>query len=165
MNEENDVSRRDTLKLAIAAIGSFIDAALGIPAIAYIVGPVIKNNKSTKWIRIGSTTRIETDTPDLFKVTVDQQTGWITGEEEVALYVLTENGRDCLAMSNVCTHLGCHVRWVADQGEFLCPCHNGVYDKHGYVVSGPPPRPLDAFETKIENGELSILLPAKKRSA
>jgi len=38
---------------------------------------------------------------------------------------------------------------------------NGVFDKRGFVVSGPPPRPLDVFETKIENGELSILLPAK----
>ena len=45
MNEKDDVSRRDTLKLAITAIGGFIGAAFGIPAIAYIVGPAIKTNE------------------------------------------------------------------------------------------------------------------------
>lgn len=164
MNKKRDVSRRDTLKLAISAIGGFIGASLGIPAIAYIVGPAFKNSKSKDWIRVGSITRIETDTPSLFKVTVDQQTGWITVEEEVALYVLTDNGHDYLAMSNVCTHLGCRVRWVSKDERFFCPCHNGIFDKHGYVVSGPPPRPLDVFETKIENGEFYILLPAQTRS-
>jgi len=165
MDTKNKVSRRDVMKIVITAIGGFIGAALGIPAIAYILGPAVKSNKSKDWIQVGSITRIETDSPSLFKVTVEQQTGWITDEEEVAFYVLTENGHDYLAMSNVCTHLGCRVRWVSDKGEFFCPCHNGVFDKRGFVVSGPPPRPLDVFETKIENGELSILLPAKKRLA
>jgi len=165
MNEKDDVSRRDTMKLAITAIGSIIGAVLGFPAIAFIVGPATKTSESTNWIRFGPLSRIETGVPELFKVSVDQTTGWIEDEKEVALYVLTENGRDYLAMSNICTHLGCRTRWIPDQEQFFCPCHNGVFDKHGYVVSGPPPRPLDMFESKIENGELYILLPAISRSA
>jgi len=86
-------------------------------------------------------------------------------EEEVGVYVLTEDGRDYLAMSNICTHLGCRARWIAEREQFFCPCHNGVFDKHGYVVSGPPPRPLDEFETKIEDGNLYIQLPAFKRTS
>ena len=165
MNRQDDVSRRDTLKLAISAIGGFISIALGVPAIAYIVGPAIKTNESTNWIRLGTLSRIELGKPELFKISVDQTTGWIEDEKEVALYVITENGRDYLAMSNICTHLGCRARWIPDQEQFFCPCHNGIFDKHGYVVSGPPPRPLDVFETKIENGEIYILLPAIARSA
>jgi len=165
MGTKDKISRRDAMKMAITAIGGFIGAALGIPAIAYILGPAVKNSKSKDWIHVGSLTRIEPNSPSLFKVTVKQQAGWIINEEDVALYVLTENGHDYLVMSNVCTHLGCRVRWVSGKGEFFCPCHNGVFDKRGYVVSGPPPRPLDVFETRIENGELSILLPAKKRLA
>ena len=165
MNNKDDVSRRDTLKLAISSIIGFIGAAIGVPAIPYIIGPALETKESTNWIRVGSMLRIETGTPELFKVRVDKTTGWIEDEEEVTLYILTENDRDFLAMSNICTHLGCRARWLPDKEQFFCPCHNGVYDKHGYVVSGPPPRPLDTFETKIENGDLSILLPAKKRSA
>lgn len=60
-------------------------------------------------------------------------------------------------MSNVCTHLGCHVRWIADKNKFFCPCHNGVFDKYGNVVSGPPPRPLDRYEVKARDAQLYIL--------
>jgi Rieske Fe-S protein len=46
---------------------------------------------------------------------------------------------------------------VSGQEEFFCPCHNGVFDKDGNVVSGPPPRPLDRFEVKVEDDQLFIL--------
>jgi Rieske Fe-S protein len=76
--------------------------------------------------------------------------------QEHSIFVLTENGRDFIAMSNICTHLGCRVRWLADPEVFLSPCHNGVFDKQGYVVSGPPPRPLDRYEVKVEGDQLYI---------
>jgi Rieske Fe-S protein len=81
-----------------------------------------------------------------------------------ASLLLLSRGDDYLVISNICTHLGYRARWIPDQEQFFCPCHNGVFDKHGYVVSGPLPRPLDMFESKIENGELYILLPTIARS-
>jgi Rieske Fe-S protein len=89
-------------------------------------------------------------------VKVTQQTGWITSEEEISVYVVTQDGREYIALSNICTHLGCRVRWITDQGVFFCPCHNGVFDKVGTVVSGPPPRPLDQYDLKIEDDKLFI---------
>jgi Rieske Fe-S protein len=32
-----------------------------------------------------------------------------------------------------------------------------VFDKDGQVISGPPPRPLDRYEAKVEDGQLYIL--------
>ncbi|HLO34005.1 MAG TPA: ubiquinol-cytochrome c reductase iron-sulfur subunit, partial [Anaerolineales bacterium] len=72
-------------------------------------------------------------------------------------YVLTQDGRDFIAMSNVCTHLGCRVRWIAEKNNFICPCHNGVFDKEGKVLAGPPPRPLNRYQVKVENDQLFIL--------
>jgi menaquinol-cytochrome c reductase iron-sulfur subunit len=164
MEKHEDISRRDAMKTAISLIGGLIGAALGIPAIAYLIGPSLKTNQ-VNWVRVGPLSGIELGTPTLFKPKVARQNGWITEEEEIAVYVLTENGREFLAMSNICTHLGCRARWIPEQGQFFCPCHNGVYDKYGYVISGPPPRPLDEFETKIEDDNLFIQLPAFKRSA
>jgi menaquinol-cytochrome c reductase iron-sulfur subunit len=100
--------------------------------------------------------KIEMDNPTLFKTTVETQTGWISTQEEISAYVLTENGQDFVVLSIVCTHLGCRVRWIAADGKFHCPCHNGVFTKDGTVVSGPPPRPLDRFENKVEGGVLYI---------
>jgi menaquinol-cytochrome c reductase iron-sulfur subunit len=154
--EKNRFSRRTFLSVAIWAIGGLISAALGIPAIAYIIGPALKRSTTQEWILLGSTVKVELGTPTLFKAKIERKTGWIVNEEEISAYALTDNGRDFVALSNICTHLGCRVRWVADQSKFFCPCHNGVYDKNGNVVSGPPPRPLDHYEVKIENNQLFI---------
>ena len=54
-----------------------------------------------------------------------------------------------IAISNRCAHLGCPVRWVDAAERFICPCHGGVYDLLGRRVSGPPPRPLDRFYTRV----------------
>ena len=42
------------------------------------------------------------------------------------------------AFSSTCPHLGCKVRWEADEARFFCPCHNGVFNAAGVAVSGPP---------------------------
>ena len=147
--------RRDFMKAAIFGIGGLISAVIGLPAVGYIVGPALKQAADV-WIRLGAVAKVEPNNPTLFKATVETQTGWISTQEEISAYVLTEDGQDFAILSNVCTHLGCRVRWIAQDGQFHCPCHNGVFAKDGTVVSGPPPRPLDRFETKIENGVLFI---------
>jgi cytochrome b6-f complex iron-sulfur subunit len=53
------------------------------------------------------------------------------------------------ALSLVCTHLGCLVNWVPDQGEFHCPCHGSRYDANGAVLQGPAPLPLKRYEARV----------------
>ena len=153
MDEARQVSRRG---FVVWAIGGLISLGMGIPAIAYIIGPALQRGATQNWIRLGSTAKVELGTPTLFKSKIQRQTGWIVNEEELSVYVLTDTGRDFVAMSNICTHLGCRVRWVADRREFFCPCHNGVFDKDGKVLAGPPPRPLDRYEVKVEDNQLFI---------
>ena len=154
--QQTKISRRRFHAIAVWAIGGFISAGMAIPAIAYIIGPALQSSKNQDWVRLGSTSKVELGVPTLFKVTVQQQTGWITNEQELSVYVLTDNGRDYVAMSNICTHLGCRVRWVAQRNQFFCPCHNGVFDKQGLVVSGPPPRPLNRYEVEVVGDQLLI---------
>jgi len=87
---------------------------------------------------------------------IRRQTGWIVNEEERAAYVLTEDGREYSALSNICTHLGCKVRWIDDDGHFFCPCHNAVFSKEGEVLAGPPPEPLEAITVKVEDDQIYI---------
>jgi len=155
--EKKDVNRKDFLSLAIMAIGGVISFAIGIPAVAYILGPALRKANEQNWIPLGAVSKVELGVPTLFKAKIEQKAGWITNEQELTFYVLTDNGRDFVAMSNVCTHLGCRVRWVEDQEQFFCPCHNAAFDKQGDVASGPPPRPLDKFEVKVENDQIFVL--------
>lgn len=150
------VPRRGFLGIAIFAAGGLIAAIYAIPGLAYLLGPALEKVQAQSWIPLGPVSKVEPGVPTLFRAGVKRQTGWIVNEEQLTVYVLTENGRDFIALSNICTHLGCRVRWVEGQQEFFCPCHNGVFDKSGQVVSGPPPRPLDQYPVKVEGGQLYI---------
>jgi menaquinol-cytochrome c reductase iron-sulfur subunit len=155
--KKKTVTRRDFMKGAIASIMAFIAAGIGIPALAYIAGPALKKKATQNWVRLGSISKIPVGEPTLFNFKFTVQTGWIVDEQEATVYVITDNGRDFVALSNVCTHLGCRVRWLADKNSFFCPCHNGQFDKDGNVLGGPPPRPLDKYELKVENDQLYVL--------
>jgi menaquinol-cytochrome c reductase iron-sulfur subunit len=143
------------MKATIAGVGGLIGIAYGLPAIAYVVGPASKQDNA-EWIQLGSVNKIEINTPTLFKAVLETQTGWIKTESEISAYVLTENGQDYMALSNVCTHLGCRVRWIEEQDGYFCPCHNASFSRDGQVTGGPPPRPLDRLESKVEGGILFV---------
>jgi len=61
-----------------------------------------------------------------------------------------------IALSAVCTHLGCIVQWEKDKQDFLCPCHGGHYTAEGSVVSGPPPKPLAKLPVTVANGIITV---------
>lgn len=61
-----------------------------------------------------------------------------------------------LAVSRECTHLGCTVPWMAEEGRFVCPCHSSEYDIRGDVLSPPAPRALDLHPVRIENGIVKV---------
>jgi cytochrome b6-f complex iron-sulfur subunit len=52
--------------------------------------------------------------------------------------LVTDTGAEIVALSDVCPHLGCKVHYDAGRGEFLCPCHGGVFRKDGTAIAGPP---------------------------
>jgi Rieske Fe-S protein len=86
---------------------------------------------------------------------MDQKSEGFTEEEREQLL------NSINVLSNSCAHLGCPVRWLVDaegHGEFLCPCHGGIYDINGNWVGGPPPRGMYRYtRVKIEeDGKLYV---------
>jgi cytochrome b6-f complex iron-sulfur subunit len=61
---------------------------------------------------------------------------------------------ELVALSAVCTHLGCIVAWDAEKHLILCPCHGGVFAPDGRNIAGPPPRPLPHIAIVVENGNI-----------
>ena len=72
-----------------------------------------------------------------------------------ALVINTQEG--LRAYSAVCTHFACLVKWNADLGQIVCPCHDGYFDPlDGSVISGPPPSPLQAFKVTEVDGMIYV---------
>lgn len=62
-----------------------------------------------------------------------------------------------VALTAVCTHLGCTVQYEPQANRIHCACHGGIYDpRTGANVSGPPPKPLKLF--KVAVGEDGVLV-------
>lgn len=71
---------------------------------------------------------------------------------DAAVLVRTTDGQ-YLAYSRKCAHLGCSVDFDEAHRCLTCPCHRGVYDSRtGYVMYGPPPRPLDQIVLQMRAG-------------
>jgi len=47
------------------------------------------------------------------------------------------------ALSPVCTHAGCTVKFNSEEKSWDCPCHGGRYDINGKVITGPPQKDLE----------------------
>ncbi len=58
------------------------------------------------------------------------------GKEKLAVF--RDNEGRCHAVSPVCTHMGCHVKWNSAESSWDCPCHGSRFDaRNGEVLNGP----------------------------
>jgi cytochrome b6-f complex iron-sulfur subunit len=70
--------------------------------------------------------------------------------------LIHEEEGDLQAFSLTCTHLGCIVVWNPEKKEFHCPCHDGLFDINGKVLSGPPLSPLDRWKVKVDGEKVIV---------
>ncbi|HEX6139448.1 MAG TPA: Rieske (2Fe-2S) protein [Candidatus Limnocylindria bacterium] len=50
-------------------------------------------------------------------------------------YVVNDAG-EIRALSSVCTHMGCTLRWRSGWKDFRCPCHGASFDLKGQLANG-----------------------------
>jgi cytochrome b6-f complex iron-sulfur subunit len=62
---------------------------------------------------------------------------------------MVNTGGELLAISTVCTHLGCTPNWLQGESKFKCPCHGSGYYINGVNFEGPTPRPLERFAVSV----------------
>ena len=70
--------------------------------------------------------------------------------------LVRQQGGALIALSAVCTHLGCIVQWEKEKQDFICPCHAGHYSADGTVISGPPPKPLARLPFTVADGVITV---------
>ena len=134
-------SRRSFLSLILAGCGAALAGLAGYPVWRFLLPGSGAGEK-------------ETVTLKREELLYDDAT-FITFRGRPAVILQTAPG-EFVALSAVCTHLGCIIKWEAESGEFLCPCHGGRFSQKGEVVSGPPPSALEQLPVTLD-GDLLIV--------
>jgi Rieske Fe-S protein len=144
------------------AAGGIASAAFGLPALGFALGPIFEDQRGERFLDVGPETDFNPQTYVAKVITLVFDQVGETGK--TTIYVRRfDPTRDTdklkqpyIAISTRCAHLGCPVRYVQASERFICPCHGGVYQFDGKVAGGPPVRPLDRFETKVEKGRVLV---------
>lgn len=160
MADSHHISRRDFIKLVTVTVGGAIGAAVGLPAIVYLVDPALQTAGKEAWVPLGPLENFEIGKPALVTFVRTKVNGWEKTANSYGVFVLRKSETDVLVLSNICTHLSCRVNWKEDKQVYVCPCHDATFDMDGKVLGGPPPRPLPRYEgdaVKVEEGVLMIL--------
>jgi len=157
--EGESMTRRRLFTGGAMALGGIATAAIALPAIGFLIGPIFDEEKVT-FQDVGAPTDFVPNNYVPRTVTVSSGVGE-AGKTTVYLregnpQLPGERRGEYIAISTRCAHLGCPVRWIDASDRFVCPCHGGVYDFQGKVAGGPPVRPLDRFVTRVQNGQVQI---------
>lgn len=146
-------SRRSALvAIVVGGVSTIVAGLAGLVGLAAVPKPV---GTTKRWRKVASTLDISND-PAMVVLTSRHQDGWYATEQQQVVFVDRESGENYRVLSGVCTHLGCGVKWDGAAKQYKCPCHGGTFDREGKVVSGPPPRPLDRLNTRVNQQTLDI---------
>ena len=164
------MTRRTAFTIGVQAVGGVAVLAVALPAVGFAVAPLFEE-EAEPWQAVGATTDI---TPDTYRPVVITAVEGIGETGKTTAYIRQgnpeitntpaakekgyppESSDEYIAISTRCAHLGCPVRFVQAAGNFICPCHGGVYGFVGERIGGPPVRPLDRFQTRVTNGQVEV---------
>ncbi len=164
------LTRRSFVLRSMTAVAAIAAAIVAIPTAAFMSAPgwlstaprrllshtVSPALRSDRWTSAGPIDRLRLGEPRHMIVERPIVDGWVQRDAPVGVYVLREGDDKATVLDPHCTHLGCPVEWSSGSGNFLCPCHGGSFDPEGYPVSGPPPRRMDVYETRVKDGEVQF---------
>lgn len=147
-------SRRKVLGWLVTGINLAVGAALAVPAVKFVVSPLGRRSKET-WVDVLAESDLQVGQTREVMYALTVQDGYHMVDRKYTVYLHRDaNGVKCF--DPACTHLGCRIKYQDDQKRYFCPCHGGVFDDNGKVVSGPPPKGLVEHGVKVENGRIHV---------
>lgn len=153
VKEEIDANRREFMGSAALTTGwVFVGLGTGVsagPGFTRFLMPNVLEEPDPR-VRVGKLQRYVEMAPNEVNEDYKPQGIWMVREEDRVV-----------ALSIICTHLGCIPNWLPNDRKFKCPCHGSGYKPNGINFEGPTPRPLERFRIFVEDG-LVIVDKSKK---
>lgn len=153
--DHQDTTRRGFYTVAIQGLGALIGAALAVPAAVYLLFKP-SGQKEAQWVEAADVNQLKPKNPEEVVFRRKRIDGWRTVNEKTTAWVVKMDDQSVVVYAPNCTHLGCAYHWDAANNNFLCPCHTSAFSIDGKVLTGPAPRPLDRYVSRVENGKLLI---------
>jgi menaquinol-cytochrome c reductase iron-sulfur subunit len=149
------MGRRNFLVRAIVAIQATIGAV-----VAFIIGSTTLapsfSGREEAWLQAIDLDALPENQPVPVTLRVSRSDGYSQVVDRTVVYLVRTGDQNVRALQSTCTHLGCRTSYDRKSKLILCPCHGGVFDVEGHVVSGPPPAPLPTLSTRIEDGQVLV---------
>ncbi|HRF59393.1 MAG TPA: Rieske (2Fe-2S) protein [Fimbriimonadaceae bacterium] len=148
------MARRKFLGRVVTVLNIAVVGVLAVPAVQFAAAP-LKHRLKEEWLDVlGDDELAEGETREV-AYTVAVQDGYQKVDRKYVVYLSRQDG-EVKCFDPACTHLGCRVKYQSDQHRYFCPCHGGVFDESGKVVSGPPPKGLIQHPVKVEGGRIYV---------
>jgi len=145
--ENGDVKTRRAFLAAAGAAGVCYAAALAYPVYRYLASP--------SEMALSASAVTEVTLKDAQKLPAGSGLMFKFGPSP-AMLIHHEDGQ-WVALTAVCTHLGCTVQYEPQMDRIHCACHGGVYNAYtGANVSGPPPKPLKLFKVAVNDTGVEV---------
>jgi cytochrome b6-f complex iron-sulfur subunit len=133
------MQRRSFLGMIFAIMGSISFGSLAYPFLKYLAPQKAE-------IKSGKLTIRKSDVGDAKEILF----------QNTPAIIIDRPGKGLIALSRVCTHLGCLIEYDKREKMLICPCHAGIFNLEGRVVSGPPPKSLTVIPLKVEGEDIVI---------
>jgi Rieske Fe-S protein len=136
-----------------------VHATIGA-TLAFVLGGAVLapgfTRRARTWLSAGDASTLRDGEPRAVTLRVARADGAIEAVDRRVVFLVKAAGASVRVLDSTCTHLGCRTRFNAEAGRIECPCHGGVYDLDGRVVSGPPPRPLDELPSRLDGTRILV---------
>lgn len=147
-------NRRGFLIRVIQTVHAGIGATLAFVVGGAVVAPAFARREKL-WLPAGTLPALTDGVPTAVTLRIARSDGASETIDRRVVY-LVKRGETLRALDSTCTHLGCRTKFNADTRQIECPCHGGIYDTDGQVVSGPPPSPLAEVPVRVENDRVLV---------
>ncbi|OGF68293.1 MAG: hypothetical protein A2Y62_11325 [Candidatus Fischerbacteria bacterium RBG_13_37_8] len=140
------IKRRDFLKWIYRTFIGLWGAGILWIFGSYMKAPEKRGGSQTGWVNAGALSEIEIGGSKLFSYSA------------TPVWIIRIGEKDLIALSALCTHMHCVIKWKSETKTFECPCHKGEFSIEGNVLAGIPTKPLIRYRVEIKGDEVYVII-------
>jgi menaquinol-cytochrome c reductase iron-sulfur subunit len=154
------MNRRHVLGFLVAAGSAVVAGIVGIPAAITVLASGARRSPPEMWRALGPLEEFPVQQVRTVALPSHPR-GWPQPYRETSVFVWRPDQEEIVVFSRSCTDLACPLNHDAGSGCFFCPCHGGIFDRHGTVMAGPPSRPMQRYAARVRDRQVEVDLTSR----